>query len=62
MDPIMNIIAVHHDDPEDVQKRMAEQGFYISKVNEPSALRFVVMPHVNKKSIDEMVSALEKVL
>jgi tyrosine decarboxylase/aspartate 1-decarboxylase len=58
MDPVMNIIAVHHDDPQSVQERMSALGFYISKVCDPSALRFVVMPHVGKDSIDEMIASL----
>jgi tyrosine decarboxylase/aspartate 1-decarboxylase len=62
MNPIMNIIAVHHPDPEAVQKKMSKIGFYISKVCQPSALRFVVMPHVNRDSIDQMILGLESVL
>jgi tyrosine decarboxylase/aspartate 1-decarboxylase len=62
MDPIMNIIAVHHPKPEDVQKEMSKIGFYISKVCEPSALRFVIMPHVTRNSIDQMLEALRAVI
>lgn len=62
MDPVMNIVAVHHSDPQLVQNEMSRSGFYISKVCKPGALRFVVMPHVTRESIDMMVSELESVL
>jgi tyrosine decarboxylase/aspartate 1-decarboxylase len=62
MNPVMNILAVGHDEPGKVQDGMRELGFYISKVCSPTALRFVVMPHVTRTSIDSMSKALEKVL
>ncbi len=62
MDPVMNIIAVHHEEPQIVQNKMAQRDFHISKVCEPSALRFVVMPHVGSEPIDRMIEALEQVL
>ncbi len=62
LDPVMNIIAVHHNDPRKVQTRMEEQGFFISRVEVPPALRFVVMPHVTRAAIDEMLPVLENVL
>ncbi len=58
----MNIIAVHHHDPELVQKMMQKRGYYISRVKEPSALRFVVMPHVTRDAIDGILPVLEDVL
>lgn len=62
MDPVMNIVAVHHCDPDKVQSLMEGEGYYLSRVKQPSALRFVVMPHVNKESIDNMLPVLDKVL
>jgi len=62
IDPVMNILAVGHDEPGKVQEGMREMGYYISKVCRPGALRFVVMPHVTPSSIDRMSEALEKVL
>jgi tyrosine decarboxylase/aspartate 1-decarboxylase len=62
MEPVMNILAVGHDEPGMVQDRMRELGFYISKVCNPGALRFVVMPHVTPDSIDRMSLALERVI
>lgn len=62
MEPVMNVLAVLHEKPERVQKELSSRGFYISKVAEPSALRFVVMPHVTKKAIDDLLSVMEKVI
>ncbi len=62
VEPVMNIIAVSHRSPGKVQERMRGSGYYISKVIEPSALRFVIMPHVTKGSIDGMIPRLKKVL
>ncbi|MGA1847889.1 MAG: pyridoxal-dependent decarboxylase, partial [Thermoplasmatota archaeon] len=62
MEPVMNILAVGHDEPGKVQDGMRDLGFYISKVCTPGALRFVVMPHVTQESIDRMSQALERVI
>jgi tyrosine decarboxylase/aspartate 1-decarboxylase len=62
VEPTMNIIAVAHDDPSLVQDRMKDKGYYLSKVLNPNALRFVIMPHVTKNAIDDMVQNLDQVL
>jgi len=62
MEPVMNIVAFHHPAPEAVQKRMEGQGYYISRIADPPALRFVVMPHVTREAIDNMVPVLRRSL
>jgi tyrosine decarboxylase/aspartate 1-decarboxylase len=62
MDPIMNIVAFHHPDPQAVQGRMGKEGLYISRIADPKALRFVVMPHVTREAIDRMVPVLARSL
>ncbi|MEA3558377.1 MAG: tyrosine decarboxylase MfnA [Candidatus Thermoplasmatota archaeon] len=62
MEPTINVLAVRHDEPERVQQDLASRGYYISKVEEPTALRFVVMPHVTVKAIDDLMVEMEKVL
>jgi tyrosine decarboxylase/aspartate 1-decarboxylase len=62
MEPLMNIIAFHHHDPVGVQRMMEEKGFYLSRVKHPSAVRFVVMPHVTREALDGMLPVLEGVL
>ncbi|MFW3146888.1 MAG: tyrosine decarboxylase MfnA [Thermoplasmatota archaeon] len=62
VDPLVNVIAVHHDSPQEVQDELAEMGYFISKVADPPALRFVIMPHINKKAIDDLMVPLEKII
>ncbi|MCU0799288.1 MAG: tyrosine decarboxylase MfnA [Candidatus Thermoplasmatota archaeon] len=62
MEPVMNIAAFHHPAPEAVQRRMEGQGYYISRIADPPALRFVVMPHVTREAIDSMVPVLKRSL
>jgi len=59
IDPEMNIASFHYDNPEDVVKRCAEEGWNISRTVNPPGLRFVVMPHVKKKSIEGIVTLLD---
>ncbi|MFO7792767.1 MAG: tyrosine decarboxylase MfnA [Candidatus Saliniplasma sp.] len=56
--PIMNIASFHHEDPKSTVKAMKKEGFNISRTVNPPGLRFVVMPHVSKSSIDEMIRTL----
>ncbi len=62
IDPVMNILAVHHNDPISVQERMRERGWFISRIEDPKALRFVIMPHVFRGALDDMLKDLEEVL
>lgn len=62
MEPVMNIAAFHHPEPELVQKRMENEGYYISRIADPPALRFVVMPHVTREAIDRMLPVLRRSL
>ena len=62
IDPVMNILAVHHHDPISVQERMRERGWFISRMEDPKALRFVIMPQVLRGALDDMLGDLEEVL
>ena len=59
IDPVMNILVVRHPDPHGVEKRLFEMGWNISVVRDPPSLRFVLMPHVTKESIDRFIPDLE---
>ncbi len=58
IDPVMNIASFHHKNPKKIVEGMAKEGFNISRTVNPPGLRFVIMPHVSKTSIDEMVNPL----
>lgn len=58
IDPIMNIASFHHDEPERVVEEVNGMGWNISLTVNPSGLRFVIMPHVKKESIDDMADIL----
>lgn len=58
IDPVMNIASFHYENPKRIVEEMAKEGFNISRTVNPPGLRFVIMPHVNKQSIDEMIKVL----
>jgi len=58
IEPVMNIASFHHEDPDDLVTNMSKKGFNISRTVNPLGLRFVIMPHVNKEGIDEMINIL----
>lgn len=58
IDPIMNIASFHHDEPKRVVDEVNGMGWNISLTINPSGLRFVIMPHVKKESIDDMADIL----
>lgn len=62
VDPVMNIAAFHHDDSSHVVDVMEERGWNISRTINPPGLRFVIMPHVNKESIDVFVDKTGDIL
>lgn len=62
IEPLMNIVVVHHDDPFKVESELKKIGWNISLMSDPPALRFVIMPHVTRESIDEFLPHLEDVL
>lgn len=62
VEPTMNVLAVRHDDPSYIERALRGDGYFISTVRDPPALRFVVMPHVTVRAIDDLVPALERSL
>jgi len=62
IEPLMNIASFHQDNAEKVVKEMERRGYNISRTVDPSGLRFVVMPHVNKENIDAMTKELSRVI
>ncbi len=56
--PRMNIASFKTEKAEDLVEKCAERDWYISRTVHPPGLRFVVMPHVTKESIKEVVKLL----
>ena len=59
LDPLMNILVVRHPRPFRVEEVLFEMGWNISVVRDPPSLRFVVMPHVTRESVDRFIPDLE---
>ncbi len=59
VDPVLNIVSFHHEDPVRVVETMERKGLSISRTVNPPGLRFVVMPHVTEESILKMIPILE---
>jgi len=57
-EPYMNIVSFKYDEPKRMVNEMAERGWNISRTVNPPGLRFVIMPHVTTKKIDEIVKDL----
>lgn len=63
-DPILPIVVFGHKEIpyEDLIKIMLHRGYYLYKAPSLNAARIVVMPHVDKKSIDTFIEELKTVL
>lgn len=57
-EPTMNIASFCTEKPEKLVRKCAEKHWYISRTVHPPGLRFVVMPHVTKNSIEKIVELL----
>jgi len=57
--PVMNVLGIIVNDPEKVQRALAEQNWFVSKGRFPCCIRIVVMPHVTKTVIDEFLPVFE---
>ena len=58
IEPLMNIASFHWDEPEKIVEEVNSQGWNISLTVNPPGLRFVIMPHVKKESIDKIAEIL----
>ncbi len=57
-DPTLNIASFKYDQPEKIVDELSENGWYISRTVHPEGLRFVVMPHVTRSSIEKVTELL----
>ena len=59
--PTLNILAIKLKKPLVIVNDLTKLGWKVNKMDRLSAVRIVVMPHVNRKIIDEFIPVFEKV-
>lgn len=47
-DPVLNVVAFHHENPAGIQAWMLERGWDVSAIERPPGIRFVLMPHARE--------------
>jgi tyrosine decarboxylase/aspartate 1-decarboxylase len=62
VEPVMNIIALDVPDLDEVRKKLRAKGWITSITRNPSAMRLIIMPHMNETSIELFISDLEMCL
>ena len=60
MKPTMNVAGIKVKNVDATVKALAEQGWFVNRISHLSCIRLVMMPHVTKEIIDEVVEELEK--
>jgi len=59
--PVMNLLAIRLKHPKRMEEELSKKGWQVSKARNPCSLRFVLMPHVKKKHIDEFMPVFKRV-
>ena len=59
--PKINVLGVKLNKPEKITNELTKKGFKVNNMRRFSAIRFVLMPHVTKKTIDDFIPVFEKV-
>ena len=62
IDPVMNVACFKTERAIEIRDELYRRGWAVSVIENPRALRFVVMPHVTFRVIDEFISTLKDVL
>jgi tyrosine decarboxylase/aspartate 1-decarboxylase len=60
--PTLNIVAFHHANPLGVQAAMLKRRWDVSATHDPPGIRFVVMPHARRETVDALLRDLATVL
>lgn len=58
--PTMNVLGVKVKDPFRLSKTLTKYGWKINVIDRISCIRLVLMPHINKSTIDEFIPDLKK--
>ncbi len=61
-DPRLNVVAFRHPDPRVLQAELLERGWDVSLVQEPRALRLVLMPHARRSTVEGLLRELARAL
>ncbi len=61
-EPVINIVGIPVSDPGAAAGSLMDKGWYPSIIRKPSALRVLVMPHLDTKLIDDFIRDLGEVL
>lgn len=59
LEPVTNVVSVRTDGPCRLAADLEERGWSVSVSTTPEALRLVVMPHVTRETIEELLDDLE---
>jgi tyrosine decarboxylase / aspartate 1-decarboxylase len=58
VEPELNILALPHPRPEDLQAALAERGWRVNVLTRLKAIRIVLMPHVTRETLDALIPDL----
>lgn len=61
IDPPLNLVAFRVEDPVDARRRLREKGFLLSLAPLSQGLKVVVMPHVTREAVDDLLAVLPTV-
>jgi len=59
--PTMNVVSIQLKNPSKITRKLTEYGWKVNRMDRISAIRIVLMPHVNRKTINRFLPVLEKV-
>jgi len=62
IEPVMNVVCFKTEKADKIKELMYEEGWVISTIQNPKAIRLVIMPHVNENIITEFISTLKRIL
>jgi tyrosine decarboxylase/aspartate 1-decarboxylase len=62
IEPVMNVVGLRVDSPEQVREGLLRRNWHVSLTREPKALRLILMPHMTKENIDLFLEDLDRVL
>jgi len=62
IDPVMNVVCFKTEKAERIKEELRREGWVISTIRNPRAIRIVVMPHVTEEVVENFVKVLRRVL